>query len=176
MARSPSVTQADARRRLGLEGGPPCSLSFGGIGLPGFEPAVLARLRDVQFLVPASAAGLPRMSEPSAHRGSPRSRLGYEDWWARADVVVTKPGYGIVTDAIGAGTRLVYTERGDFPEYPILVEGMKRYLPAAYATNEEVRAGRLAAVLERVLAMPFPPIPDLSGAARAAERILSLAG
>ena len=25
------------------------------------------------------------------------------------------PGYGIVSDAIAAGTRIVYTERGDFP-------------------------------------------------------------
>ena len=91
-----------------------------------------------------------------------------------ADVVVTKPGYGIVTDAIGAGTRLVYTDRGDFPEYPILVEGMKAYLPTAYVTNDEVRAGRLEAALGAVLALPFPPPPDLAGAARAAEQILAL--
>ena len=99
--------------------------------------------------------------------------LGYEDVVGAVDVVVTKPGYGIVTDAIGARTRLVYTDRGDFPEYPILVESMKQYLPTAYVTNDEVRQGRLAEALQQVMAAPFPAPPDLSGAARAAERVLT---
>ncbi|HVQ30469.1 MAG TPA: hypothetical protein VMV21_12850, partial [Vicinamibacteria bacterium] len=49
VARTPSVARDDARRRLGLDERPAVLLSFGGIGLPGFEPAVLAPLRDFQF-------------------------------------------------------------------------------------------------------------------------------
>jgi hypothetical protein len=101
-----------------------------------------------------------------------RLGLGYEDVVGAADVVLKEPGYGIVSDAIGAGTRLVYTDRGDFPEYPILVEGMKAYLPTAYVTNDEVRTGRIEEALRTVLAAPFPPPPDLTGAERAAEKIL----
>ena len=164
VARRPGVPRAEARRRLGLDERPAVLLSFGGIGLPGFRAAVLAPLRDFQFMVPESVDGT-RLSALG---------LGYEDVVGAADVVVTKPGYGIVTDAIGARTRLVYTDRGDFPEYPILVEEMKRYLPTAYATNDEVREGRLRGALERVMAVPFPPVPDLSGAGRAADHLLSL--
>ena len=164
VARRPRVPQAEARWRLGLDKRPAVLLSFGGIGLPGLRPAVLAPLRDFQFLLPHSVDG-PRLLELG---------LGYEDVVGAADVVVTKPGYGIVTDAIGARTRLVYTDRGDFPEYPILVDEMKRYLPTAYVTNDEVREGRLAGALAQVLAAPFPPVPDLSGAARAADRILGV--
>ena len=61
----------------------------------------------------------PTWTDASAELG-----LTYPDVVRAVDVVVTKPGYGIVTDAIAAGTRLVYTERGDFPEYPILVREM----------------------------------------------------
>ena len=163
VARRPGVPRDEARRRLGLDGRPAVLWSFGGIGLPGFRPEVLAPLRDFQVLVPESVDG-PRLLSLG---------LGYEDVVGAADVVVTKPGYGIVTDAIGARTRLVYTDRGDFPEYPILVESMKQYLPTAYVTNDEVRQGRLAEALQQVMAAPFPAPPDLSGAARAAERVLT---
>jgi L-arabinokinase len=88
---------------------------------------------------------------------------------------MTKPGYGIVSDAIGAGTRLVYTERGDFPEYPILVREMASYLPCAYVSNADLLAGRLREPIARVLAQPKPAAPGLDGAAKAALRLLELA-
>jgi hypothetical protein len=90
-----------------------------------------------------------------------------------ADVVVTKPGYGIVTDCIGAGTRMVYTDRGDFPEYPILTREMVRYFPAVYVTNEEVRGGRIRPALEAVRAQPVPETPRIDGAEVAAEHLLA---
>jgi hypothetical protein len=87
-------------------------------------------------------------------------------------VVVTKPGYGIVTDCIGARTRLVYTERGDFPEYPVMVAEMGRYLPAVHVANEALLGGRLRAALEQVLSLPFPEPPRTDGAAVAAGLLL----
>ena len=88
---------------------------------------------------------------------------------------MTKPGYGIVSDCIGAGTRLVYTERGDFPEYPVMVAEMTRYLPAVHVSNEELRQGRIGPALARVLSQPYPEPPRLDGAAVAAERLLARA-
>jgi len=100
--------------------------------------------------------------------------LGYVDIVGAADVVITKPGYGIVTDAIAARTRMVYTERGDFPEYPILVGQMARWLPSRHVSNADLRAGQLQDALDAVMADPFPPAPDTSGAERAARRLLSI--
>ena len=51
---------------------------------------------------------------------------------------------------------------------------MKRYLPAAYVTNDELREGRFAHALRVVLDAPFPPPPDLSGAVRAAGRLRAM--
>jgi L-arabinokinase len=174
VARRPRTARAEARRRLGLDERPAVLLSFGGIGLPGFRPEVLGRLAGFQCLVPEPVPCLPENVQAIGGERLEGLGLGYEDVVGAADVVVTKPGYGIVSDAIGAGTRLVYTDRGDFPEYPILVEGMKAYLPTAHVTNDDVRTGRLEAALHTVMAAPFPPPPDLTGAARAAERILDL--
>jgi L-arabinokinase len=175
VVRRPAVPRVEARRRLGLDGRPTVLLSFGGLGLPGLEPAAYGALAGYRFLLTGRAGGgstpgnLTRVDAAALARAG----LGYPDLVGAADVVVTKPGYGIVTDCIGASTRLVYTDRGDFPEYPIMVGEMARYLPAAYASNDEVREGRLGPALESVLAQPFPDPPRTDGATVAAERLLS---
>jgi hypothetical protein len=174
VARRPRVPKAESRKRLSLDGRPAVLLSFGGVGLPGFRPQLLAPMREFRFLTSEPGAGLPENVRVVSGEHLHALGLGYEDVVAAADVVVSKPGYGIVTDAIGARTRLVYTDRGEFPEYPILVEEMRRYIPAAYVTNDELREGHLARALRDVLDLPFPTAPDLSGAARVAERLRAM--
>lgn len=175
VTRRPACTRAEARRRLGFQADtrPIVLLSFGGFGLPGFDAAVLAALDGFVFAVSSpSGSHPPNVVLVDAARLT-AADLGYADLVAAADVAVTKPGYGIVSDAAGAGTRMVYTERGDFPEYPILVAEMPRYLAAAPLDNASLRAGRLRPALEAVLARPMPPPPPLDGADRAAERLLA---
>ena len=137
-------------------------LSFGGVGLPGLAPPATAEFR---WLLPADVDG--RLVELG---------LTYPDVVGAVDVVVSKPGYGIVTDAIAAGTRLVYTERGDFPEYPILIREMEPLLACEHVSNADLLAGRIEGPVRRVLARPVPPSPDLDGASRGAARILELLG
>lgn len=163
VARRPRVDRAEARRRLGLDSRPAVLVSFGGIGLPGLTPAFLSRTPEFQFLFPEQLE-VDRLEALGLH---------YPDVVAAADVVATKPGYGIVTDAIAAGTRLVYTERGDFPEYPIMVAEMRRHLACVHVGNADVRAGRIGDAVREVLALPMPARPDLDGAARAAARLLA---
>jgi L-arabinokinase len=162
VARRPRVGRSEARRRLGLDARLAVLISFGGVGLPGLTPALLSRHTELRFLFP---------EELEADRLDALG-LDYPDVVAAVDVVATKPGYGIVTDAIAAGTRLVYTERGDFPEYPIMVAEMGRHLACVHVGNDDVRAGRLGGAIRRVLELPVPPRPELDGADRAAARLL----
>jgi hypothetical protein len=176
VARKPAVGKAEARQRLGLDERPAVLLSFGGLGLPGLRPAGFGSLAGYQFLLTGRGgdgpvpANLRRLDGPALEAAG----LEYPDLVAATDVVVTKPGYGIVSDCIGAGTRLVYTDRGDFPEYPIMVGEMPRYLPAVFASNEDVREGRLGPALEAVRALPFPDPPCTDGAAVAAQKLLGM--
>ncbi len=175
VARRPRVQRGEARRRLGLPDRPVVLLSFGGLGLRRFDPRVLADLRDYLFVTTASdpgTAAVPENMRPLTFDVLRSLGLGYIDLVGASDVVVTKPGYGIVTDCIGAGTRIVYTDRGDFPEYPILVSGLREVLPSAFIGNDDLRTGRLAPAIEDVLARPVPPPPDLSGADQAAAHLL----
>jgi hypothetical protein len=174
VARRPRVAREEARRRMGLGTRPVVLLSFGGIGLPGLDAAGYGRLRDYDFLLTGAAPAGPVPANARVISGARLASAGldYPDLVAAADVVVTKPGYGIVTDCIGARTRLVYTDRGDFPEYPILVAGMQAYLPAVHASNDEVRQGRLGPALATVLAQPLPEPPPIHGAQVAAGELL----
>ena len=172
VARQPSVTREEARRRIGLGPEPAVLLSFGGLGLPGLDFQALAGLGGFQFLSEPTGTTTPPNVRVVSYADLAARGLGYLEAIAAADVVVTKPGYGIVSDAIACRTRMVYTERGDFPEYPILVEQMKHWLPAEHVSNEDLLAGRLSPVLESVLARPFPDPPRLSGADVAARALL----
>ena len=174
VARAPELEKAEARRRLGLDARPVVLLSFGGVGMPGLEAAAFGRLDEYRFLLTGQAGDgtAPNVRRIEAGELS-AAGLYYPDLVAAADVVVSKPGYGIVTDCIGARTRLVYTDRGDFPEYPVLVSEMKHYLPVAFASNADVREGRLDDALRRVMTLPFPAPSPTNGAAVAADRIVA---
>ncbi len=173
VARQPRAGREAARRLLGLEGAV-VLLSFGGAGLPGLDLEAFGRLRRYLFVVTGATGAGPLPSNVRRLEGTDLAACGleYPDLVAAADAVVTKPGYGIVTDCIAARTRLVYTDRGDFPEYPILVEGMGKHLPAAFASNQEVREGRLETALAAVLERAFPEPPRMDGAEVAAEALL----
>ena len=56
------------------------------------------------------------------------------------DVVATKPGYGIIAECIANETALLYTSRGHFVEYDVMVREMPRYLRCGFISNEELYA------------------------------------
>jgi L-arabinokinase len=173
VARRPRMGAVEVRRRLGLDARPLILVSLGGVGGPGIDTRGLAALDRYQFVVPAGAQAGENL-RPLGELAP--IGIGFADLVGAAEAVVSKPGYGIVSDCIGAGTRLVYTERGDFPEYPILVREMVRHLRAVHVTNPTLIRGALGPALEEVLAEANPPPPDLGGGGRAAARILELAG
>ena len=85
------------------------------------------------------------------------SGLRYEDLVAAVDVVVTKPGYGIIAECIANDTAILYTTRGRFPEYEVLVTEMPRFTRCAFIDQNDLRAGRWAEHLDKLLAQAAPP-------------------
>jgi L-arabinokinase len=176
LARRPRVARDEVRRRLGLGAETIVLWSFGGLGLPGFDPTVFGRHPRSTFLVPEADPRLPGNARALDWGAMAGLGLVYPDLVGASDVVVTKPGYGIVSDAIGAGTPLVYTDRGDFPEYPLLVRGMEEWLPCLHVSNEDLLRGRFGEAVDAVRRRPLGPRPDLGGAEAAAQALLDLAG
>ncbi len=68
--------------------------------------------------------------------------LRYEDVVAAADVVVTKPGYGIIAECIANGTAMLFTARGRFAEYDALVREMPRWVRSRFIPRADLLDGR----------------------------------
>ena len=72
---------------------------------------------------------------------------------------MTKPGYGIVSECVANGAAIVYTSRGRFAEYPVMVAEMPPFLRCTEIAYDDLLAGRWLAALERVGALPPPDRP-----------------
>ncbi|MEE8317243.1 MAG: hypothetical protein V3R70_11900 [Syntrophobacteria bacterium] len=99
--------------------------------------------------------------------------LSYEDVVAAVDGVITKPGYGIVSDCLAHGTPVIYTDRGFFPEYDILVQEMAKQLSTVYLSSPDFYAGRWQAAIQALEKLPrVTPALPCNGAEVCAETIL----
>ena len=93
---------------------------------------------------------------------------------ASCDIVVSKPGFGIVSECIVNEKPLVYVDRSDFLEYPILVEGIQSYLAHVHLPAEGLYRGELGGSLAAVMDKPPPPRTcPADGAETAATEILA---
>ena len=100
--------------------------------------------------------------------------ITYNEAVAAVDVVITKPGYGIVSDCLAYGTPMLYTDRGLFPEYEILVEEMQRRLTAVYIPSPHLRSGDWEQALKQLEDAPrrFSPV-RIDGGSVCAQSILT---
>ena len=180
IARHARHTPVQVRRALGLpEDRPLVLVSFGGYGAAGprFELLDCLDRWGVVLVVEGGRTGTPlpagllEVEEDFLYAQGFR----YEDLVSAVDAVVTKPGYGILSECIANGTAMLYTSRGHFPEYDVMVAEMPRYLRCRFIEQEALLGGRWRRALESLLAQPPPPerLPT-DGADVAAERLLDM--
>lgn len=92
---------------------------------------------------------------------------------ASADVVLTKPGYATIVEAVSLGVPVVYVRRHTFADEASLVAYLQRYGRGQELSMADFTAGAWESALERALRQPAPPIPPPSptGHHQAAERL-----
>jgi L-arabinokinase len=145
-------------------------LSFGGFEIQGIDFGRVERLEDYQFLITQPLPRPIRNVRVAALDG-----LRYEDVVAQADAVITKPGYGIVSECLANRVPVLYTGRGRFAEYECLVEGLERFGVCRFIGNDDLLAGNWREGLEALLAQPrhWPELPA-DGAQTAAGMLRDL--
>ena len=100
--------------------------------------------------------------------------MGFTDLLCSCDVLVTKPGYGSVTEAVCNGVPVIYVRRGDWPEEPALVAWLQGHGRSVEITREQWAGGEVLEALERLENGP-PPQPVMPGGAEeAAEHLLGM--
>ena len=187
IARHATRTRKEVCKLLKIPADKPLVLmSFGGYGLPGLDTDGLAKFKKYTVVTATNLpVGRTRKEGPLAVRKGSfisvneeamyKAGVRYEDLVGAADAVVTKPGYGIITECIANDTAVLYTSRGHFPEYDVLVADMPKYLRAAFIGQEELFAGKWETHLGKLLAQARAKNykkPDTNGADIAAEMLL----
>jgi L-arabinokinase len=177
VARHATRSRAKVLDALQIPDSRPLALfSFGGYGLDGLDLSTLDCTDAWTVVVtgptppaPALPPGVAYVNEGYLYdRG-----LRYEDLVAAVDVVVTKPGYGIISECVANRTAILYTSRGRFREYDVMVAEMPRVVRCAHLDQETLLAGRWQAALDALLASPPPPErPDTNGAEIVAADLL----
>jgi hypothetical protein len=171
ITRVSTLTPSQARAAFGLpQDATVVLLSFGGLGLDRFPWQRLSQIKEFFFVTTAAfeqSRGNLQVLDVAQRR--------YEDLLRAVDVIVTKPGYGIVADVLAHRLPVLYTERGEFPEYPFLVQALTELATANFIPQDELLSGNIRSYLARLVekAPNWPPV-SLNGAEAAAKKVLTL--
>lgn len=185
IARRSARDPADVRKAFGLPVDERLVLvSFGGYGLDRIDLDALSRLEGYRAIIGTSTPFGPDRSPIGPSLGSViafdetamyERGYRYEDLVSAVDVVVTKPGYGIIAECLANQTALLYTSRGHFVEYDVLVRSMPRFLRCGFIDHRDLFSGQWAPHLDKLLAQPSAPDqPGVNGADVAAATLLGL--
>lgn len=140
-------------------------VGFGGVRLTSLPWETMEALPGYRFIV----------DDPITRRSSRIFSLGSLPYRFRSlipsvDVIMTKPGYGTVVEAVAARVPVVYVRRHNFADEQPLVEFLGQYGRSCELSREDFQAGRWEEALEAVERQPIPAAaPSFSGAADAAR-------
>jgi hypothetical protein len=143
-------------------------VGFGGIPLTSLPLAQMEQLRHYRFLIDGPVAlGYSRIHSITTLPFSFKSLL------ASVDVIMTKPGYGTIVEAVALQQPVLYVRRYNFADEPPLVVFLHRYGRGIELSINDFGQGRWEPALQQALALPVPPLPPPpTGAAEAADVIV----
>lgn len=171
ITRSSALDRREARERFGIPSlASVVLLSFGGHGLGRLDLEKLLQQKEFFFVGTGKA-----LRKEGNLLILPNPQRDYVDLVRAADVIVSKPGYGIVADVIRHQIPLLYTDRGDFAEYPYLVKTLEDCATAGFIPQDDLLSANLTPYLSRLLTKEkhWPPVA-VNGASVATEKLLGL--
>jgi hypothetical protein len=171
------IDPAGIRRAIDLPAGRPLALvSFGGYGLHQLPLDRLDCLTDWDIVVTTRGSEAVT-TPPGVHVVREEQLYGrglrYEDLVRAVDVVITKPGYGIIADCVANDADMLYTSRGRFAEYDVMVREMPHYLRCQHLALDAFEAGAWDAALSTLRHLPPPPEKIPTDGAQLAARMIA---
>lgn len=142
-------------------------VGFGGVPLTSLPWEAMEAMRGYRFIV----------DDPLTRRSSRIFSLASLPYNFRSlipsvDVIMTKPGYGTVAEAVAARVPVVYVRRYNFADEQPLVEFLGQYGRSYELSREDFQAGKWQTAFEAVERQRMVPIvPSFSGAADAARHL-----
>ena len=172
IARRDQKSKQEVRRILGYRKnnyGSLALVAFRANDLKGVDMNALQSLHDFMFVT----LGLWKEYENCINL--PADAMHFYDLLNACDVVISKPGYGLVAEVVANRTPVLYTSRDDFAEYEVLVKGLKEFAVCRFLSRDNFLSGNWAESLGALLNQPvhWKPV-DLDGADSAANEVLNL--
>ncbi|KAA3619975.1 MAG: hypothetical protein DWQ05_04415 [Calditrichaeota bacterium] len=110
----------------------------------------LASMKNVSFVFSGEVESY------SNFRTVAEDELPFAELINAVDFVVSKPGFGIVADCIAHNKPLLYTDRADFSECKVLMDGLQAYSNSVFISNDDFWAGNWQEALAYLHDMPWP--------------------
>jgi len=181
LVRPTRKTRDEARRHYGFaEGTTFVLITFGGIEGPVKDMRRLMDFQPLQFVcsakgpecAPPNRQGLIRHPEITNLWILRRDDLYHPDLVNAVDCVVTKPGYGILSECMATATPILLDARDDFREFEAVRTTAKNYPQMAILDNTQMEQLDIAGPLSRVLEVkPIPWEGGIDGASFIADTI-----
>jgi hypothetical protein len=140
-------------------------VGFGGIALTSLPFEQMEQLHKYRFLIDSPVP--PGYSRIHSIKTLPFS---FKTLLASVDLIMTKPGYGTIVEAVALQQPVLYVRRYNFADEQSLVDYLHRYGRGMELSLDDFVKGRWEAALRTVPDLPTPttPPPSATGAADAA--------
>ena len=127
-------------------------IGFGGIPLTSLPWQQIEHFEGYRFVIPGPVP--PRTRRIVTADGLPFS---FRTIMAAADVLMTKPGYASIVEAVARGTPVIYVRRYNFADESTLVEYLHRYGRGVELSLEHFSQGAWRDALAQSATLPLPP-------------------
>lgn len=146
-------------------------VGFGGIPLESLPFETLRPLSGYRFLFDG-----PIPPHTPRFISTKSLSVSFRDLLASVDLIMTKPGYGILLEAVTLRAPLVYVRRYQFADEQPLVEYLHRHGRGVELAQDDFASGRWRTALDAAAALPLPPTPPppATGAVDAAALLANL--
>jgi hypothetical protein len=143
-------------------------VGFGGVPLTSLPLEQMEQLRHYRFLFDG-----PVPPEYSRIHFTKTLPFSFKTLLASVNIIMTKPGYGTIVEAVTLQQPVVYVRRHNFADEPPLVDYLHHYGRGVELSLDDFTQGHWEQALQQALALPEPslPPPPPTGAAEAAEVI-----
>jgi hypothetical protein len=143
-------------------------VGFGGIPLTSLPLAQMERLRQYRFIIDG-----PVPTGYSRIHSTKMLPFSFKTLLASVDIIMTKPGYGTVVEAVALQQPIVYVSRHNFADEPPLVDFLHRYGRSVELSMDDFMKGCWETALQQALRASASLLPPpITGAAEAAKEIV----
>ena len=167
---APAASEADALRRATNASSDEriVAVAFGGIPLTSLPWARIEQMHGYRFIIPGD---VPQSSRRII--SAENIPMSFPSIMASSDLLLTKPGYGTIVDAVATRRRVVYVRRYNFADEDVLIDYLHRYGCGIELSAGDFLDGRWEDTMDAVLRLSAAQTSaPLAGGAEDAAHLL----